>query len=360
MAERHGTGTISLWDNGLPIGLRSRDDTGELKALVRVADAQLQARYDEVKEGFTMWDPLTCEARWLPVLARQRGWVLDGNLAVPLQRKIVAALVGLYRQKGTAQGIINAVRLFLGEEARLGGFWAGGWRLGRSHLGGHQVAYTAAGGETLVDYATTDAAWTCVPHVSAVRVWRNDVELAETAFLPVDRTTIALLTQGTRYVAAPGETRVFLDFVYNPLRNALVVSRNGRRVDQPGVWHEFSAGPYTGIDFVSPLTAGDVIVVHNLEGRTALTAGDVIRAETDDGLVTRLAAPNGSGRGFNLRLSLPRVLSEEEYLALHEVIDMMRPAHLAVSIQFSERHRGYWTLGTSPLGRGARVAPTHA
>jgi phage tail-like protein len=357
MPEQHGTGAVSLWTNGLPIALRARDDTGELKALVRVADGQLQDRYDEVKGAFSIWDPLTCEARWLPVLARHRGWRLNETLPVGLQRKIVAVLVSLYRQKGTRPGLINAVRLFLGEEARVRAAWADGWRMGHAMLGGYRTQYTAVGGETEVDLSI-DGSWTCTPHVSRVRVWRNGVELAETAFLPTDRTTLAMLTQGTRYVAAAGETRIYLDFVYNPLRNALVVTRNGRRVDQPGVWTEFTSGPYTGIDFVAPLAAGDVIVVHNLESRTPLTAGDVIQATTDDVLTTRLAPPNdGSGPSFQFFLELPRTLTNDEVVALAEVVEMMQPATMYVTVRAVENDRPRWVLGSSILGRGSRLAP---
>lgn len=358
MGERHGTATITLWHNGLPKAMRARDDGGTLKALVRVADAHLQERYDEVKEAFGILDPMTCEARWLPVIARQRGWAIDAGLPVALQRKVVAALVSLYQQKGTAAGIVNAVRLFLGEEARLRSFWSEGWRLGRSHLGGYEGSVVAAGGETTVDLSGV-ADWTCVPHITPLRAWRNNVELTQTQFLPLDRTTIALVTQGTRYVAGAGETRVFLTFGYNPLRNALVVTRNGRRVDQPTTWTEFPSGPYTGIDFVSPLTAGDVIVVWNLESRTPLTAGDVIRVRTEDVLTTRIAA-GSSGRAFNLELQLPRVLTDAEHEALVQVMEMMRPAHMQVILRFAERHRGYWTMGASMMARGTRPAPTRA
>lgn len=363
MATGHGGGSarVSLWQNGLPLVLRQRDDTGVMRALVGVADAQLQARYADITAAFTVWNPDTCAARWLPVIARGRGWSLDASMPVALQRKVVRVLVSLYRQKGTLPGMVNAVRLFLGEEARVRAAWAGAWRLGKAHLGRYSVSFTATAGQTAFDASTVDTAWRCTPHVSRVRVWRNGTELAAHHFLPVDRTTVWLTTQGTTIVARGGETSLSLGFSYTPGRNALVVTRNGRRIDSPTHWTEPSgAGPHSSITLTGTATQGTIYVVHSRDGLTGVTAGDVVRVSTDDLAVTRAAPPLvnvPSDYGFMLYVEVPRPLTLVEHNALTEVLRIMKPARMFLDLDGRDDSRLWWRLGAQQLARGTRLAP---
>ena len=369
-ARPYGHATVSLWDSGLPKALRVRDTSGVLQALVRVADSQLQARYDDITEAFAIRDPLTCEARWLPVIARERGWRLDETLPEALRRKITAVLVALYQEKGTAQGLTDAVRLFLGEEARVRASWGGAWRMGRGHLGGYSARVTATEGQSTLDLAaatqSSPGAWTCVPHVSRVRAWLNGVELDAWRFLPTSRTTVLMLTEGVRYTARGGESYLDLGFAYYGLRGALVVAKNGRRIEQPDGWRELTGGAmYSRITFPTSLTRGDVITVWHRDplsdtAVTPLSSGDVVRVSTDDVLTTRLAplnASDGATGGFSLRVELPRTISADERRWLLAVLDVMKPGRMAVTLSAAEEAPARWVLGTGRLGRDARLGP---
>lgn len=81
-----------------------------------------------------LWDPLEAEARILPYLAQKVGWDLDTSLPERLQRKVVALVESLFREKGTRAGIVDALRLLLGIEVTYEEAWADGWRLGEDAL----------------------------------------------------------------------------------------------------------------------------------------------------------------------------------------------------------------------------------
>ena len=51
------------------------------------------------------------------------------------KRRLVDVLVSIYKQKGTAVGVINAIRFFLGIEVTIDAFNATGWILGEDELG---------------------------------------------------------------------------------------------------------------------------------------------------------------------------------------------------------------------------------
>lgn len=345
---------VTLRSHGIPAALLRDDPQGLLRAQIDVADAHLRARYDDATALFTIHDPLTCEARWLPEIAASRGWQLDTTLPVSLQRKVVSSVTRLYRLKGTIPGIIAAVRLFLGLEARVRALWAGGWRLGHSRLGGLPATYTATGGETEVDVSLLVSAWRATPHMHAARVWWNGVELARYRFFETSRTTVALLTRGTEYVAAGGETSLTLPFTYAAGHNALRVEKNGLRVDQPAVWSETTggSGDYDTLAFVSPLTRGDLVRVWCLEDVSPLSAGDEVVFRTTETGATRLAPTEGSDAAYTLVVELPRALTTAERRALDAILDVMKPSYMRVSLRASETAPVRWRLGTSTLGRG--------
>lgn len=83
---------VTLWDS-LPRAGRKDEPNDEVVALVRVADGHLGDQHDTITEMFTVWNPLTREARWLPEIARSHGWVLDATLPEAIQRKIVSSLM---------------------------------------------------------------------------------------------------------------------------------------------------------------------------------------------------------------------------------------------------------------------------
>jgi phage tail-like protein len=350
---------VSLRTHGIPAALLRDDPEGVLGALVDVSDAHLRDRYDDATALRSVRNPLTCEARWLPEIGRDVGWVLDTTLPEALQRKILASIVPLYRQKGTAPGMVDAVRLFLGVEARVRAPWGDGWRLGRAHLGGVEARYTATGGETSINVAAIDTRWTATAHMHALRVWRNDVELDRWRFYETGRAEVALLTEGYRYTATGGETALDLPWAYYGRHDALRVEKNGLRIDQPSGWAELTGGSlyYSRITLASSLTRGDVVTVWHLENRTALTAGDEITLRTTESRATRLAPEEGTDATVILPVELPRALTTDEARALDVILDVMKPGFAQVSVRATSTSPVRWRLGTSVLSRGTGLSP---
>lgn len=367
MADRDA---VTLWD-ALPRAYRLRDEGGQLTALVGVADAHLRARHDDITAGFTLWNPLTCAARWLPEIARSKGWRLDTTLPLALQRKVVASLQPLYREKGTLPGLVDAVRLFLGEEARVRAGWAGGWRLGRAHLGGLSVSYTASGGERVIDCAARDRRWRATAHMHALRVWRNGVELPRWRFYETGRSEVTVLTEGYRYTARGGETAIDLPWAYYGRQGALRVEKNGLRIDAPGGWAELTGGTltYTRLTIPTALTRGDLVTVWHLGDHipldsppapaveTTLAAGDEIVLATNEVVATRLGAPRESDEAYTLYVELPRALTDDEGRALDAILDVMRPSDMQVAVIDREATPVRWRIGVSLLARDTRAAP---
>lgn len=187
----------SLWDRVPPHWrVDDEDADGVLFALFEALDGELSLTLDELRALPNLRRVDDVPPRFLASLARDLGWELDisrllsvaataGQTSVPvpwladvdltrvgvlvngeaarfapspgavtvlaphgplregdqvvvydlLLRKVVAALVPLYRQKGTRPGILAALRVFLGLEGSIRALWADGWWLGRSHLG---------------------------------------------------------------------------------------------------------------------------------------------------------------------------------------------------------------------------------
>lgn len=350
---------VTLRGNGIPAALLRDDPEGILAAHIAIADAMLRARYDDATALYTLRNPLTCEARWLPEIAADRGWTLDTSLPVPLQRKIVASLTLLYPLKGTVPGMVVAVRLFLGLEARVRSLWSDGWRLGHAYLGGLPATFVAGGGETSIDVSALDDRWKATPHMHALRVWLNGVELDRWRFFETGQAEVALLTEGFRYVALGGESLIDLPFAYYGAHDALRVEKNGLRIDQPDGWSELTGGSgyYSRITLASDLERGDVVTVWHLENRTPLTAGDRVHLRTTEVLTTRVAATEGTDATLVLAVELPRALTSDEERALDAILDVMRPSDASVSVRAREVRPARWRLGESVLGRGTGVSP---
>jgi phage tail-like protein len=84
-----------------------------------------------------IFDPLAAEKRLLPYLSQKFGWELDPDLREQVQRKVLTLLRPLYAEKGTKQGIVDALRLLLGVDVDYHDLWGDGWNLGTSTLGGN-------------------------------------------------------------------------------------------------------------------------------------------------------------------------------------------------------------------------------
>lgn len=351
------------------------DPDGIVTALVSVLDAGVQADYAEITALRSAWQPLLCDARFLPYLAQKLGWSLEDSVTSPtgelasrtevvrFQRKLVSLLVALYRQKGTQPGIVNGLRLFLGMDVTIRGLFADGWRLGQSHLGGKRVAVTASGSSTtFIDLSSTGSTpLRYTVDAGSLSVWRNGVLLRRGQYLE-SAAGITLVTADTVYIADGSETAgtpIALGFSYVIGAGVLNVYLNGSRL----IDNSWSEPTTTSITLTGALQRGDEVIVRRNTGPTALTAGDavVVRSIEDD--PTRLAPDfeTTPERALRLIVEFPRVLLVPELFAAQRIVDVMRPAKANVVLvqpSTARNDRARWRLGTGAgvgLGRGTRL-----
>lgn len=80
-------------------------------------------------------DPHVAKEPFLSLMLCDLGNPFDFELSEIDKRRLIDVLMGLYKEKGTGQGIIDAIRFFVGITVTLDVFNATGWVLGEDELG---------------------------------------------------------------------------------------------------------------------------------------------------------------------------------------------------------------------------------
>lgn len=79
-------------------------------------------------------DPDTAPEEFVDAMLLDFGNPFDFDLTLTQKRKLAKTLMRIYRLKGTAKGIIDVVRFFLGIEVTIETFTGNGWRIGYDKL----------------------------------------------------------------------------------------------------------------------------------------------------------------------------------------------------------------------------------
>ncbi len=105
--------TIDLWGL-MPRHNRRNDTTGDLRRFIdclqdatNIVVQQIEAMQDEL-------DPLSARPATVDLMLQDLGNPFGAMVPVQDARRLVLVLGEIYRQKGTAKGITNAIRMFLG------------------------------------------------------------------------------------------------------------------------------------------------------------------------------------------------------------------------------------------------------
>lgn len=104
---------FSLWDK-LPQQNRRADISRDLRKFILCLQDQADLLLHLVDEWPQVWQIDKAPETFLDVILAELGNPFDFVLTVAEKRKLVGLLTTIYRQKGTAAGIINAVRFFIG------------------------------------------------------------------------------------------------------------------------------------------------------------------------------------------------------------------------------------------------------
>jgi phage tail-like protein len=97
-----------------------------------------------------IWDPDVAPENFLDAILDNLGNPFPFGLSVTDKRRLAQVLVQIYKEKGTAKGIINAVRFFVGVTVDVDAFDDDTWTLGEDELG---VGTILGPGTTFLLYA---------------------------------------------------------------------------------------------------------------------------------------------------------------------------------------------------------------
>lgn len=114
---------------------RTRDVTLELQAFSACIQEVIELALCSIDEFTQIFDPDLASEPFLDAILDDLGNPFDFDLTVDQKRQLVQILVGIYKLKGTATGIISAVRFFLGVEITVTQALAIGWDLGVDEIG---------------------------------------------------------------------------------------------------------------------------------------------------------------------------------------------------------------------------------
>jgi phage tail-like protein len=125
--------SFDLWSM-LPKHNRREDATGDLRRFIACLQEVTDLLLSDVDRFSDLFDLERAPAPFLDLILDDLGNPFPFDLDDLGKRKLAASLVRMYRQKGTAAGIVNAVRFFLAIEVTVDAYHLGTLVLGESEL----------------------------------------------------------------------------------------------------------------------------------------------------------------------------------------------------------------------------------
>ncbi len=134
-AARPARRRFDLWSM-LPKFNRRQDTTGDLRRFIASLQEVTDLLLSDIDRFADIYDIERAPESFVDLILRDLGDPFDFELDLSAKRRLAASLVEMYRLKGTAPGIRNAVRFFLGVEiTAIVAFAAETLVLGESELG---------------------------------------------------------------------------------------------------------------------------------------------------------------------------------------------------------------------------------
>lgn len=123
---------------------RRRDETRDLYKLLAVLQEPLDLLLCDIDRWVEILDVDVAAERYVDQMLIGLGNPFEFDLDLVDKRRLVRSLIRVYQQKGTAVGIINVVRFFLGLEVTIEPYNQDGWILGESELGFDTYLFSSA------------------------------------------------------------------------------------------------------------------------------------------------------------------------------------------------------------------------
>lgn len=120
----------------LPQKNRDEDASGDLRRFVGILQEVLDLLLCEIDRWTDILDPDIAEEQFLDCMLADLGNPFTFDLSEIDKRRLIRILVSIYKQKGTAVGVVNVIRFFLGIEVVVNAFSEEGWDLGIDELNG--------------------------------------------------------------------------------------------------------------------------------------------------------------------------------------------------------------------------------
>ncbi|HYM98069.1 MAG TPA: phage tail protein [Candidatus Sulfotelmatobacter sp.] len=114
---------------------RREDDTGDLQRFLACLQEVSDLLLHDVDAFTDIFDPDLAPEWTLDLMLSDLGDPFPFDLSIADKRRLINVLVAIYREKGTAVGITNAIRFFLGLEVEIDAYSGEALVLGESLLG---------------------------------------------------------------------------------------------------------------------------------------------------------------------------------------------------------------------------------
>jgi len=120
-----------LWDF-IPQLNKTEDHTGELALWIACLQDVTDLLLKLIDDWTTILDPDVAPERYLDAMLADLGNPFAFDLSEIDKRRLIRVLTDIYKEKGTAQGIIDVVRFFLGLDVTIETYNGLGWELAHS------------------------------------------------------------------------------------------------------------------------------------------------------------------------------------------------------------------------------------
>jgi phage tail-like protein len=131
---RPATRRFDLWSM-LPRHVRRGDDHGDLARFVAVLQEVTDLLLADIDRWTDILDVERAPERFVDAMLNDLGNPFPFELDLAAKRRLAARLIQMYRLKGTAPGIEDAIRFFLGLESKVIAFATEALTLGEAELG---------------------------------------------------------------------------------------------------------------------------------------------------------------------------------------------------------------------------------
>lgn len=297
-----------LWDF-IPLQNRRDDASGDLARFIAVLQEVVDLLLCDIDAFCSIWSIEDAPSNFVDLILGDLGNPFDFDLDETRKRRLAAALVDLYKQKGTEQGIIDAVNFFLGILVSIDTIRETGLELGLNDL-----AWPAFDETGVAPFDTEDG--------RTIEVVVNGGDTQEVVFNAADVVDIDAITAEEAIA------------IFNAqLVGVIAVAADGGTVQLRTV----EQSPTATLQVVG----GTAFAAFGFSGNLSTGGGDFVLGSDDRRLL------------YSFRVVSPVALTDEQREQIAAIAEYLKPAHthlIEVADPPADEVLDHWLLGLSDLG----------